>query len=411
MFRANGQTFGRPEDDEFGSLRTRDERDIKLNQLVHKEGFRFSYEYDFGDGWQHTLVVERILPAKKGTRYPFCVEGRRACPPEDVGGIWGYAQFLEALADPNHPEHEEYLEWAGGAFDPDGFELDDINKRLKLVGKRTWTGREIMIGSDTGVGAESQPLFDRARCEQLFTPHNEAHAETLALRRDAVSLITYVRDNKVTGTSSTGNLTLKAVAEIAARFVNPPRLETKIGDHVFRFRSEDDVWPIYFVHVLAAIADLIRGGQGRRWRLTQAGEDFLAAPALVQAWILFAAWWTRANWLIAFPLEAMTEEVMIGFEDNVRKLLLRCPPDTAVEFESFADSLIQTAGWTWPIEDQGHARRMLHSAVKRMVVGPLVDFGAVSARYETDSAGAWPVDELVALHLTPFGRALLKTLD
>ena len=107
------------------------ERRVKLEQIVSVEKDRFVYEYDFGDSWEHVIVVEKVLPAEPGVRYPVCLTGRRACPPEDVGGIWGYYDFLEAIQDPKHPEHEDMLEWIGGSFDPEAFDVDRINQQLK----------------------------------------------------------------------------------------------------------------------------------------------------------------------------------------------------------------------------------------------------------------------------------------
>ena len=91
------------------------------------------YEYDFGDSWEHELLVEKILPRDEGKRYPVCLTGKRACPPEDCGGILGYASFLEAIRDPEHPEHDEMLEWVGGEFDPDIFDLDEVNRELQQL--------------------------------------------------------------------------------------------------------------------------------------------------------------------------------------------------------------------------------------------------------------------------------------
>ncbi len=125
-----GQTyFGEPHPDYgFGM---RDERDVKLNQVVTGEGFKFHYEYDFGDGWLHNLLVEKVLEPEPGQQYPVCIKGKRACPPEDVGGIWGYYGFLEAIQDPDHPEHEMYVEWIGGEFDPEEFDLEEMNEILR----------------------------------------------------------------------------------------------------------------------------------------------------------------------------------------------------------------------------------------------------------------------------------------
>ena len=92
---------------------------------------KFVYEYDFGDSWEHELLVEKILPPEKGAHYPRCIKAKRACPPEDVGGVWGYDDFLEAIQDPDHPDHEDMLEWVGGEFDPEAVDLDEINETLR----------------------------------------------------------------------------------------------------------------------------------------------------------------------------------------------------------------------------------------------------------------------------------------
>lgn len=91
---------------------------------------RFQYEYDFGDSWIHQLIVEERFLPEKGVKYPLCVAGQRACPPEDCGGPWGYAEFQEAIADPAHERHDELCEWIGGSFDPAEFDVDEANAAL-----------------------------------------------------------------------------------------------------------------------------------------------------------------------------------------------------------------------------------------------------------------------------------------
>jgi hypothetical protein len=91
----------------------------------------FVYLYDFGDGWEHRVSVEKILPPDPQLKLPQCLDGANACPPEDVGGPPGYADFLEAIRGPAHEEHESMLEWCGGAFDPVAFRIDDINAMLR----------------------------------------------------------------------------------------------------------------------------------------------------------------------------------------------------------------------------------------------------------------------------------------
>jgi hypothetical protein len=126
-----GDTFyGVPDADDFGYDDTRDEQEVTLQEIVPGEGFRFRYEYDFGDGWLHNLLVEKILEPDPDAFYPHCAKGRRACPPEDVGGIPGYEGFLEAIHDPKHPEHDDYLDWVGGEFDPEAFDCEEVNGAL-----------------------------------------------------------------------------------------------------------------------------------------------------------------------------------------------------------------------------------------------------------------------------------------
>lgn len=130
QFIINKTLFDIPEDDYDGFVETEDERRYRLNQLIPGEKFRFIYEYDFGDSWEHILLVEKVLPMKEGVRYPRCVGGKRACPPEDIGGIFGYYRFLEILQDPNHPEYQGMLEWVSEDFDPEQFEAEEVNQQL-----------------------------------------------------------------------------------------------------------------------------------------------------------------------------------------------------------------------------------------------------------------------------------------
>jgi hypothetical protein len=131
MFIIGETYFGVPDPDYDGFLEMHDERKLRLHQIARREGFKFRYEYDFGDSWLHQVLVEKILPPEPAQDYPRCIKGRRACPPEDVGGIWGYYDFLEAIQDPEHEEHGEYLEWVGGEFDPEAFDLDEVNQALR----------------------------------------------------------------------------------------------------------------------------------------------------------------------------------------------------------------------------------------------------------------------------------------
>jgi hypothetical protein len=83
-----------------------------------------------GDTWEHTIIIEKTVPAEAGIQYPRCIAGQRACPPEDCGGPWTYADFLEAIQDPEHPWHKDRIEWIGGEFDAEAFDLDEVNAKL-----------------------------------------------------------------------------------------------------------------------------------------------------------------------------------------------------------------------------------------------------------------------------------------
>lgn len=132
-FVADGVFYGMVDDTalDFGLDETLDESRYKLSQLLKREKDSLIYEYDFGDSWRHKVTLEKVSLVGPESPLPQCLAGKRSCPPEDVGGIWGYQHFLEAIADPKHPEHEELLEWVGGTFDAEAFDLAETNARLR----------------------------------------------------------------------------------------------------------------------------------------------------------------------------------------------------------------------------------------------------------------------------------------
>ncbi len=129
QFMKDGVCYGIP-DEEFPSDML-DEIDCRLDHVLKKEKDTLIYEYDFGDSWVHEVVLEKILPFKVDVKLPVCLKGSRACPPEDIGGVPGYEMFLEAIADPSHPEYEDMLEWIGGDFDPEQFDFAEVNDLLR----------------------------------------------------------------------------------------------------------------------------------------------------------------------------------------------------------------------------------------------------------------------------------------
>lgn len=136
QFIINGEYYGEPEEEDGYSEELKNEKRYHLNQFVERKGFKFIYEYDFGDSWEHVVHVEAILPVEKGKQYPVCLEGKRACPLEDIGGVWGYDDFLKALAAPKHPEHDDIVEELGEDFDPEFFDMEDVNLGLRQFAAR-----------------------------------------------------------------------------------------------------------------------------------------------------------------------------------------------------------------------------------------------------------------------------------
>lgn len=130
MFYCRGKEIGDPATAEY-DLPSLDEGMFTLADVLSREGEKIEYEYDFGDSWRHVLKLEKVLPPSSHMIAPICIAGKRACPPEDVGGIWGYAGFLAAYFDPNHPEHDSIREWYDEEFDPEAFDAAETTELLQ----------------------------------------------------------------------------------------------------------------------------------------------------------------------------------------------------------------------------------------------------------------------------------------
>jgi hypothetical protein len=145
VFRVAGQgpgeveLVGIPDDDPFeGDKPTLPGWETPITRHFPRPGTSVQYEYDFGDGWEHELTLEAILPRQRGQKFPLCVDGARACPPEDCGGVYGYETLLAVIQDPTHEEYESTFEWLGGRFDPDTFDpkrvqFDDPARRYRIA--------------------------------------------------------------------------------------------------------------------------------------------------------------------------------------------------------------------------------------------------------------------------------------
>lgn len=131
-----GRTFYGKPDPEFagmGMSETLNEKRYTVADLAPVPKKKFVYEYDFGDGWEHDVTVEKVLPPDPGFKHPVCLAGANACPPDDCGGIGGYYNLLDALANPKHPDHADLKDWIGGEWDATRFDLGEINRYLKRL--------------------------------------------------------------------------------------------------------------------------------------------------------------------------------------------------------------------------------------------------------------------------------------
>ena len=119
------------DDDLWNEMNNVDYKKMKIADLLKNEKEKIVYEYDFGDGWEHDIILEKILPVDDKNKYPVCLAGVMNCPPEDCGGVWGYADMLEILKQPEHDEYQSYIEWLGGEFDSEYFNKDEVNGLLR----------------------------------------------------------------------------------------------------------------------------------------------------------------------------------------------------------------------------------------------------------------------------------------
>lgn len=408
QFTIQGKIYGDPENDEYGDLGIIDEWDVRLKQALTKAGQRFQYEYDFGDSWDHTLVVENILPPDPKMRWPVCLEGQRNRPPEDVGGIGGYSNFLQAIRNRRHEEHDSYLKWVGGAFDPEAFDLQAVNRRLQKL-KKSGTLDVEDWPAEPEYPKRAHPPPDLTWLGE-FSRQFQPTVETLPLRRDMLTFLQYLQTNRVAGTQSTGNLPLKAAEAICASFVNPIPFSTTIGTFINKVRSSSEVWPLLLLHILASTGGLVEGGPGRHWQVTNLGVKYMKNPGGVQVWLLFCTWWTQVNWGIAaayapqyFPTEHL--------RPVARQVLLNLPLEHPFPFEQFADQLIAASHLSWPAGDAEYQRSKLHYLIGSIVAAPLRDFGVLELTIAPHPQWGALIQEITAVTLTALGREMLSRLE
>jgi hypothetical protein len=245
---------------------------------------------------------------------------------------------------------------------------------------------------------------------RYHTPELVSQAEAVAARHDMVTLIAYVRDHAVVGTPSTGNMPRKAIREVTAQFANPPELDVTIGQRMFKLRTEFEVWPLYFLHILAEVGTLLETPKGRRWELTEEAYRFLAADPLMQLVVMNLIWWHRTNWLVAFRLGGLGDFYPKRFGPTTLRLLQALPVGQVRPVEAFADVLIAKGRLKWNPPESEWATDRLRGAVRVTVVDPLGDLGVLERTYDPEWIAAGFPPRTETFSLTPLGVALLAAV-
>jgi hypothetical protein len=139
--RAGGVGWSTPDPDADWGGDFLDARKARLDDILQDIGTKtLKYLYDFGDGWEHTIKIERLVDPKPGMFYPSLIEAKGHCPPEDVGGPWGYGELLEAIADPSHERHSELKEWLADDFNPHVVDVDWLSEDVAYLAEQ-WSRR------------------------------------------------------------------------------------------------------------------------------------------------------------------------------------------------------------------------------------------------------------------------------
>jgi hypothetical protein len=150
--RGEERHYGIPDPDGGDWIKVADAKSVKLGTVIDNGFKTFTYTYDFGDNWEHTIRVEAVGAADPAHGYPRFIDGSRRAPPEDCGGWPGFENFLEAMTKPRHPERKDLIQWYGRVFNPDDISLADINARVAKLARRRNLGKEAFAKNKRQIG-------------------------------------------------------------------------------------------------------------------------------------------------------------------------------------------------------------------------------------------------------------------
>jgi hypothetical protein len=438
-FQINGKKYSDPHFFEMAEVKPINEKEMTLKKLKLKQGDQFSYTYDYGDDWGHTITVEDISLPKENQVYPLCMDGEYACPLEDCGGPFAYEMFLQALKEGN-PEQfdlfmddDEFFELKE-YFDPDVFNKKEVNKNLATEG-------EILYGDDVErkKANEAHKMF---LLEDFVKEINDKYSIVdsngavnrfcldLPIRKDMVVLLTYLLNNKVIGTKATGNFPLKAVKEICLQFDTPISI-----DHSFvPVRSEDDVFRLQLLHIFANLSGLIVGDNGIQWEVTAMGKAFLEVTPASQVMVLLYNWFINFNWSFLYSLEFADSDEYTKFVVTTMANLINLEVDEFTPVTQFANQLLEDNEQSFinyfnqvtshllerykEFQENNEfielrtqlIRQTAIEASENMIIFPMLDFGVLEAIPVPDNQEGERERKFASICLTEVGEILLECL-
>gem|GEM_PF-589492 len=317
----DGAIYGDPEEDPDDMMGFVDGFSVLLETVLVREKQRLRYEYDFGDSWEHEIVLEKVLPASSEDRLPRCIKAVGQCPPEDVGGMFGFYQFLDAMADPAHPDHEAIREWWGdGTFDPAFVDLDAINDRLVHCSEIFAGGGDFSPPSAEDFHGLSPDQLDQLLTSPLDCPQVFASGVSKAAMTEEMDSVPVMRmlrgladalQGKGIKLTPKGNLPLKVVQRLIAA-AGEDELATVYRVGYAGVRSEEDVVHVHLTRLLAEMAGFTRKHRGRLL-LNQAAAKQIEKgdwPALYQT--LLATMMNTLNWAWLDRAEGLEDLQLAG---------------------------------------------------------------------------------------------------
>ena len=408
-FKIKNIFYGEP-DDEFQLYEIYDELDYKLKDFNFKSGARFKYNYDFGDNWNHSILVEKVLPFDKTQELPSLIDGKRAAPPENVGGAWMYEKFLEFLKNPEDPAYEDTMWWYVHDFDPEFFPRETCEYWLYIQHQKQtdWQVRRNLIFEDPEGWIPKEVAIDQFLA--LINSDDLQMLSALPICKDINSLLNYLQKNKISGTSSTGNFPQKAVKEVAALMTNPPQMEHDLGKVIYTIKNEYEVWPVFFVHLLAYDAYLVEVGKSKRWKLTELGELFQQSTVPIQYYLLFYNWWFAGDWQVVHGGCWLIESIPSFFQRLIHYLLMSTEPGKSIHFDDFCQIIKRDLGYDWSSSSDDRYFWRFSFDIERMVIRPLESFGVIETNRKSIKE---PIIHLpfTTFKLTPLGRKVLTSFS